>query len=187
MRLKVILAAIVVVVVVVLAVIWQSSRSAPTALPSVIELTNLPDHYCPTTAAVMVTDLVVTKPQVIFDSSEPVVSCRQIELKNLLGLGNTSRFVLVKLPMAVAFRLQVDSATGHYDSAPSLGDVNGDNIIDTVDEQQVNSALLTADAALIKKDDIDQDGQVSVLDLGLTRINRRAGVDRPDGKSWSLQ
>ena len=152
----------------------------------IIELKNLRDQYCPLRAAVVVADPNTPNAATLFDSTVVVDECRFITLNNLTGLTDGPHQVYVKLPGALAFRVVIDSTTGSYQFAPSLGDVNEDNIIDTKDESQVAEALFSDKSAEISLNDIDQDKKISVLDLSLTRVNRRAGVARPDGQVWSM-
>lgn len=152
----------------------------------VIELTNLPDQYCPLQVQVATFKLnAKTSGAALSDKQLAVEECRYIVLKNISELTNEPRQLFVKLPHALAFRIQIDSTEGRYQYAPSLGDVNGDNVIDSIDETRVADTLFSVDPTKITANDIDQDRKVSVLDLSLTRINHRAGAIRPDGKSWS--
>lgn len=152
----------------------------------VIELTNLPDQYCPLQVQVATFKLnAKTSGTTLSDKQVAVEECRYIVLKNISELTDEPRQIFVKLPNALAFRMQIDSTAGRYQYAPSLGDVNGDNVIDSLDETQVADTLFSVDPTKITANDIDQDGKVSVLDLSLTRINHRAGAIRPDSKNWS--
>ncbi len=150
-----------------------------------LEFTNLPDQYCPQSAAVVATDLNVKNPKILLDSKVLIDGCRFIFLNKLTTAQSLPRLVFVKLPGALAFRIEIDSLAGRYQFAPSLGDANSDNIIDATDELQVTNALASVDPAQLLANDLDHDGKISVIDLSLTRINRRTGVSRPDGKSWS--
>lgn len=152
----------------------------------VIELTNLPDQYCPLQAEVVAFEVAAKiSGEALFDKQVAVDECRYIVLKNLSVQISEPRQFFIKLPNALAFKLEVDSIKGRYQYALSLGDVNNDNVIDSNDESQVIGALFSTDPNVITKNDIDQDKKVGVLDLSLTRVNRRAGVIRPDGKNWS--
>ncbi|MCR4277924.1 MAG: dockerin type I domain-containing protein [Candidatus Berkelbacteria bacterium] len=152
----------------------------------VIELTNLPDQYCPLQAQVAIFEPnTKTSEKALFDKQLVVDECRYVVLKEILELASEPRQLFVKLPNALAFRLQIDSVKGRYQYAPSLGDVNGDNVIDSIDETLVANALFGIDPIQITANDIDRDKKVSVLDLSLTRVNYRAGAVRPDGKNWS--
>lgn len=152
----------------------------------IIELTNLPDQYCPLQAQVATFELnAKTSEKALLDKQLVVDECRYVVLKEIFELTSEPRQLFVKLPNALAFRLQIDSVKGRYEYAPSLGDVNGDNVIDSIDETLVSNALFSIDPTQITANDIDQDKKVSVLDLSLTRVNHRAGAVRPDGKNWS--
>jgi len=183
MRSKIIVALIIVLVATVLAVVARDTE-APVK-PGVLALTNLPDRYCPSTAKVVVTKPDMNDSKIILDSEVAISECRQIELKKISTLEGISLYYYVKLPKALAFRLRVDSNDGRYQYAPSLGDVNNDNIIDAVDEQLVTAALLTTDPDQIAALDLDQDNKITVLDLSLTRIDSRIGEIRPDKQNWS--
>lgn len=183
MRIKVLV--ILVVVAILLGAYTLLNPNSAQARQGTIELTNLPDQSCPLSAAVVVTDLKAKTPKISIDTTVAVDECRYITLAKLSGLGSEPQFIFVKISNQLAFRVQIDSIKGRYQYAPSLGDVNGDNIIDRSDETQVSSALFSNDETKISLNDLDQDKKVSVLDLSLTRINRRAGVERPDGHSWS--
>ena len=63
-----------------------------------------------------------------------------------------------------------------------MGDVTGDNIIDEQDEELVTSNLFNSNDAA----DVDMDGEITVHDLSLTRINRAVGVPRGDDQEWRL-
>lgn len=183
MRMKVLV--VLIAIVVLLAAYTLSKPITTQTRPGTIELTNLPDQYCPLSAAVVVTDLNAKTPKIILDSEVAIDECRYITFAKLSGLGSESQFIFVKISKQLAFRVQIDSMKGRYQFAPSLGDANNDNVIDSNDEAQVSSALFSNDEAQLNLNDLDQDKKVSVLDLSLTRINRRAGTERPDGQSWS--
>ena len=180
MRIKVII--VLVVVAAVLALYFLLRPTSTQARQGVIELTNLPDQYCPLLATVVATDS--TSKSALLDANTTVDECRYITLSKLTALENAPQVIFVKLPGALAFRISIDSIKGRYQYAPSLGDVNGDNIIDSTDESQVANALFSIDSSQVTANDLDQDKKVSVMDLSLTRINHRAGVGRPDGKAW---
>lgn len=163
---------------------YQSNQIADQTRPGVISLTGLPDQYCPSQAQVIVTDS-KNATTILLDASVAVEQCRYIALKGLVGSVSESRLVIIKLSRALAFRMQIDSPKGVYHYAPSLGDVNGDNVIDSLDENQVATALFSTDLAKIAENDLDRDEKVTVLDLSLIRINHRTGIFRPDRKSWS--
>ena len=184
MRWKIVLTMVAVVLLAALAVGWYFNTRQSSTTSGAITLVDLPDHYCPAQAEIVATSLAVTKPTVYFDSNVTVKDCRIIELLPL-GDFDQSRFIYLKLPQALALKLQIDSPNGSYQVSPSLGDVNGDNVINQTDEQQVSAALLTTDSGLITANDLDQDGHVTVLDLSLTRLNYRIGSERPDGQDWS--
>lgn len=183
MRIKVLV--ILIAVVVFVAAYTLSNPITTQTRPGTIELTNLPDQYCPLSAAVVATDLNAKTPKILLDITVAIDECRYITLAKLSGLGSESQFIFIKISNQLAFRVQIDSIKGRYQFAPSLGDVNNDNVIDAADEAQVSSALFSNDETQLNLNDLDQDKKVSVLDLSLTRINRRAGVGRPDGQSWS--
>ncbi|MEK7202095.1 MAG: hypothetical protein AAB669_00985 [Patescibacteria group bacterium] len=183
MRSKVLV--VLVVVVSILAAYTLSKPITTQTRQGTIELTHLPDQYCPLSAAVVATDLDAKTPKILLDIEVAIDECRYITLAKLSGLGSEPQFIFVKISGQLAFRVQIDSIKGRYQFAPSLGDVNNDNIIDSNDETQVSSALFSNDETKISLNDLDRDKKVSVLDLSLTRINRRAGVERPDGQSWS--
>ncbi|MDP3992622.1 MAG: hypothetical protein Q8Q05_00140 [bacterium] len=183
MRSKVLV--VLVVVVAILAAYMLFKPNSTQTRQGTIELTHLPDQYCPLSAAVVTTDLNTKTPKILLDTTVAIDECRYITLAKLSGLGSGSQFIFVKISGQLAFRVQIDSIKGRYQYAPSLGDVNNDNIIDSADETLVGSALFTSDEAQISTNDLDQDKKVSVLDLSLTRTNHRAGVERPDGQSWS--
>lgn len=176
---------ILIAMVVFVAAYTLSKPIATQTRSGTIELTNLPDQYCPLSAAVVATNLNTKTPKILLDITVAIDECRYITLARLSGLGSEPQFIFVKISKQLAFRIQIDSMKGRYQFAPSLGDVNNDNVIDSNDEAQVSSALFSNDEAQLNLNDLDQDKKVSVLDLGLTRINRRAGVPRPDGQSWS--
>lgn len=183
MRSKVLV--VLVVVVAILAAYTLLKPGSTQTRQGTIELTNLPDQYCPLSAAVVVTDLDAKTPKILHDIEVAIDECRYITLDKLSGIGSGPQFIFVKISKQLAFRVQIDSMKGRYQYAPSLGDVNNDNVIDSKDEALVNSALFSNDESQITDYDLDQDKKVSVLDLSLTRINHRAGVERPDGQSWS--
>lgn len=163
---------------------YQSNQISHQVRPGVISLTGLPDQYCPNRAQVVVTDP-KNATTILLDTSVAVEQCRYITLKGIIGSVSESRLVIIKLSRALAFRVQIDLPKGVYNYAPSLGDVNDDNIIDSLDENQVATALFSTDLAKIAGNDLDRDEKVTVLDLSLIRINHRAGIFRPDGKPWS--
>ncbi len=174
-----------VVVLVIMATYVLTTPNSNQGQSGTIELTNLPDQSCPRLAAVVATDLNVKTLKILIDTTVAIDECRYITLDKLSGLGDAlPRLIFVKIPGMLAFRVQIDSLKGRYQYAPSLGDVNGDNIIDSTDENAVVVALSSHETAQISPSDLDQDKKVSVLDLSLTRINRRAGVNRPDGQRW---
>ena len=173
---------VLVVVAAVLAGYFLLRPNLSQARQGVIELTNLPDQYCPLLATVVATDS--NSKSALLDANTTVDECRYITLSKLTDLGDTPQLIFIKLPGALAFRISIDSIKGRYQYAPSLGDVNGDNTIDSTDESQVANALFSIDPSQITANDLDQDKKVSVMDLSLTRINHRAGVGRPDGRTW---
>lgn len=183
MRSKLILTLLVVAVVVGLTSYWASRQSSKTPGSQVL-IGNVPDRYCPQTAQVIVTP--VTVGTIEFDRSVTVANCRTIDLAAILTDSKTAKNLYVKLPEALASKIQVDLPTGSYSFTPILGDVNGDNIIDGVDQGLVEKALLTDQSVATESVDIDQDKAVTVLDLGFTKINAQVGVKRPDKKSWEL-
>lgn len=183
MRFKVILL-LVVAAVLVAAYILLNPNSTQSR-QGVVELTNLPDQYCPLQASVVAVDSTAKSTKPVIDSAVAVDGCRYITLSKLSALEGAPRTLFIKLPGVLAFRVEIDSIKGNYQYAPTLGDVNGDNTIDSSDESQITGALFSIDQAQISANDLDHDGRVSILDLSLTRINHRAGVSRPDGKSWS--
>ncbi|KKU43180.1 MAG: hypothetical protein UX60_C0033G0006 [Berkelbacteria bacterium GW2011_GWA2_46_7] len=181
-RYKVII--VLVVIAAVLALYFLLRPNLTQARQGVIELTNLPDQYCPLQVAIVVTDPTSKNSKALIDTTVAVDECRYITLSKLATFGSEPRLIFVKLPTALAFRVSIDSIKGRYQYAPSLGDVNGDNIIDLSDENQITSALFSADPLQVSVNDLDQDRKITVLDLSLTRINHRAGVGRPDGRTW---
>lgn len=177
---------VLVVVVLMFAAYILLRPSSSQQRQGVIELTNLPDQYCPLQVQVATFELnAKTSEKALSDKQVVVDECRYVVLKEILELTNEPRQLFVKLPNALAFQVQIDSVKGRYQYAPSLGDVNGDNVIDSIDETLVANALFGIDPTQVTANDIDQDKKVSVIDLSLTRINHRAGAVRPDGKNWS--
>ncbi len=185
MRFKVvlILAAVVLLAATVLVVLTKPNSAS--RRQGVIELTNLPDQYCPLLATFVATDLDVDSPKVLLDTAVPIDGCRFIALSKLTGLEDKAQRLFIKLPDALAFRVTIDSLSGRYQYAPALGDVNDDNIIDSTDEAQISAALFSTDPSQVSTFDLDRDKSISVLDLAITRLNRRSGLTRPDGESWS--
>src|SRR3989344_3609866 len=179
MRNKLTLVILVVIVAIGLAVILVTKRSS--TQPGAILLGRVPDHYCPQQAQVVVTPANSTV--IELDKSIDVIDCRSIDLTTLLKDLKSPNNLFIKLPEALASKLLLGSATSSYSFVPILGDVNGDNIIDGVDQSLVEKALLSKDGNL-NGVDVDQDKAVTVLDLSLTRINAQVGVDRPDKKRW---
>lgn len=175
---------VLVVVAAVLAGYFLLRPNLTQARQGVIELTNLPDQYCPLLAETVVTDATTKNPTIITDRTVKILECRYIVLSELMDKSNTARQIAIKIPGALAISIGIDSTRGHYQYAPTLGDVNDDNIIDLSDESQVSLALFSSDPTLISTSDLDYDGKVSVLDLSFTRINHRTGINRPDNKNW---
>lgn len=186
MRVKVVLAMIVMIALVAVSAYWELNRAPAAAQPGTLELTNLPDTYCPTEAEIVVEGLSTKETLPTSDQKSPITNCRTISLESLGTINPQPTFLLIKLPKALAFRLQIDSLKGSYQYSPSLGDVNNDNVIDLLDRQQVESAIFSSESTAVKRNDIDQDNKVTVLDLALTRVNSRAGATRPDGRDWGV-
>lgn len=139
-----------------------------------IILENLPMSYCPKEAEIYQDDG-IGQINII-----AVTNCHIISIVRLNLSGSVS--LTVKLPKALAFTINYSEGIDLYYIGLRVGDVTGDNIIDKQDEDLVVSNLFNTNSQA----DADMDGEITVYDLSLTRINKAVGVSRPDSKGWEL-
>ena len=137
-------------------------------------LENLPLSYCPKEAEIYQD----SKMNQI--NTAVVTDCHVISTAQLNLSGNV--LLTIKLPKALAFRINYNEGVDLYYIGLRVGDVTGDNIIDEQDENLVVSNLFNTNSQA----DADMDGEITVYDLSLTRINKAVGVSRPDNKDWEL-
>lgn len=143
-----------------------------------IQLSNLPVGYCPSRVWLLVTD---HAGEVFFDNELTVGNCRDVDLTDITL--PSEGIVYLKAPLALGLKRNFSSESLPLITALALGDVTADNVIDRADEVLISGAASGSEP--VPAADIDQDGQVTVIDLAYARVNQRAGEPRPDGKPWS--
>lgn len=182
-----------VVIIVGGALIYLSARGNLSPLPSgprSLELVNLPSSYCAKTAKIAafygaVKNKVYSAGNVFFDEEVSINNCKTISLEPIAPKGNY--YLYVKLPKAAAFRMWIRSdfpPTLSY--SPPVGDVTGDDVIDSGDKDFVSSRLGSSNSSDITAADLDGDGAVTIMDLSLVNMHQQVGAERPDGKEWGV-
>jgi len=150
----------------------------PGAPAKKIQLSNLPVGYCPSRVWLIVTD---HAGKVFFDNERTVGNCREVDLTDITL--PSEGLVYLKAPLALALKRTFTSESLPLITALALGDVTADNVINGADEVLVRGAVSGSEP--VPGTDIDQDGQMTVIDLAYIKVNQRAGEPRPDGKPWS--
>jgi|GEM_PF-6398969 len=156
--------------------VWRDINHSvqTTSRQTAVTLTDLPVHYCPKQVQVVVDQ--ANQPRV--GKIIALKNCRTIELSSVLGTSTVGQ-ISFKLPLALPFQINVaDFGTQPVTYAPELGDLNDDAVIDARDESLVSDNLFSSDNQF----DLDNDGQVSVLDVALVRLHLGASyqvVDPP--------
>ncbi len=128
-------------------------------------------------------DVVVTELNVLGEqiTTESRIGAYKIEVNNLpvgeyklelTGDGYVTASKDVTLDKYSQF-VQLDNANGSY----SIGDVNGDNIIDNKDLDLISSALKTNDTSLIDKYDLNGDDKVDIVDLTYANMTKGVSAD----------
>jgi|GEM_PF-2408089 len=163
--------------------LWQDNYRRP-AVGKQLVLANLPGAYCPQTLWLVVAELESASGKIgaiLFDGDRPVESCRFVSLEGIA----IEPPVTIRLKTAFALGTEkIITSTESELSVPlEFGDLNGDNAIDHQDEAVVRLAL--GGKSQLPENDLDRDGRVTILDLGLVRLNQKNGQPRPDRESWS--
>lgn len=160
---------------------WQYfATNRPSGLTPVLTLGNIPGQDCPKNAQLVITDI---RKKVVTDRTVVIDSCQNISFSDLSNKRG-SFTVYLKVPGALAFKEVVTlPLAGSLSHDLAFGDINNDNVIDSLDESQVLDGLFKNSAPLPAAD-INKDGVVTALDLAYVRLNKGVGVARPDGKSW---
>ncbi len=149
-----------------------------------VRLTNRPPKFCPKTAKVVVAT--AAQPAVaLFEGQAAVGGCELLTLPKE-NLNQAIEYqIFISIAGARAFRLiGAGPLTTFLDYPIQVGDVNDDNIINETDRQAVAIGLKDSQQA-VDRLDVDNDGQLTVLDYSLVSLNQGAGVNRPDDKLWS--
>lgn len=158
--------------------IWQTilgERSKPPTVSSELSLLDLPSRYCPTEAkAVTNLDSLTEQTARVL----PITNCRTVSLAPFAAVLEAGNQLYLKIPSALPFTVSQETIALGY--APELGDVDGNGVIDQVDEAALIEQL-TATTTLPTLD-LTGDGRVDVEDLALVRLHQGVGATvGPDG------
>lgn len=163
--------------VIIAALLITNLRISPNdnyAVREGIVLQSLPIEYCPKEAEIY-RESKIGKSNIL-----AVINCDTISLTNMKLIDGEK--IIVKLPKALAFKINYNDGASRYLIGLRVGDVTQDNIIDDQDRRFVSNNLFSSNT----KADVDMDGSVTVHDLSLTIINKAVGALRPDNKEWRL-
>jgi len=154
-----------------------------TAKAAGLVLGDLPMAYCPDQMWVIVVR--ADNQAILFDQATKIINCHQIVLPSTLP--STTLALYGKVPRSLAFTTILNwPMSEDIIIRPEVGDINGDNVIDALDQADVASNLFQA-AGTGKSllTDVDTDGTVTAIDWSLTQINKGVGEARPDRRAWS--
>lgn len=179
---KLILVITILLLVIVLGVReWLNRENDSTVERYIIVLNDLPGGYCPTVVKYAVTDPERNK-IVVFDGQTAVQNCSRIELP--LPAVSKNWNVYIGAPHALWAKVSF-FGFGKQEISPIIGDLNGDNTINNLDERLVADQLFVVGQDLSL--DLNQDRKIDSQDLTLVRLRFGVGEPHPDGKDWQTE
>jgi hypothetical protein len=182
MRLTTVLVVLVIVALMLVAFVIGGKPSSEER--KVLLLGNTPVSYCPTKAEIVITQSDSKK--VVVDELATVENCNILAIWKYLSWPAGEYTLYIKTESALAFSIRVALPVSQsIQSSLLVGDTNGDNVIDSIDEKAINSRLFLSpvQGAGISTD-VNGDDLVDITDLSLARLNAGVGVQRPDNRPW---